>query len=55
MPHLTGIGSKAPYLHDGSINTLRERVTNNPGDRHGTTSRLTAAEVDDLVAYLETL
>ncbi len=54
-PTLLGIFASAPYLHDGSIETLRERVLRNPGDRHGTTSSLTAQEVDDLVAFLERL
>jgi YVTN family beta-propeller protein len=54
-PPLHNLFDSAPYLHDGSIRTLRERVTINPGDRHGVTSTLTPAEVDDLVAYLETL
>jgi cytochrome c peroxidase len=54
-PPLHNLFDSAPYLHDGSVKTLRERVTKNPGDRHGTTSQLTPAEVDDLVAYLETL
>jgi cytochrome c peroxidase len=54
-PPLHGLFDSAPYLHDGSAATLRERILRNPSDRHGTTSGLTAAEVDDLVAYLEQL
>jgi DNA-binding beta-propeller fold protein YncE len=54
-PSLLGVFASAPYLHDGSRATLRARITNNPGDQHGVTSNLTSAQVDQLVAYLETL
>lgn len=54
-PPLHNLFATGPYLHDGSAATLRDRVMHNPGDRHGTTSHLTAEEVDDLVAYLESL
>ena len=53
-PSLLGIGRSAPYLHDGSAATLRERITKGT-DLHGTTSTLTSAEIDDLVSYLQTL
>ncbi len=52
-PTLIGAWDGAPYLHDGSAASLREVVTTrNPEDRHGRTSHLSAAEIDDLVAYL---
>jgi len=55
-PSLVGVGHSAPYFHDGSAPTLRDVVTtNNPGDRMGRTSQLPRADVDALVAYLETL
>jgi YVTN family beta-propeller protein len=54
-PSLLGVFASAPYLHDGSKATLRDRITQNPGDMHGTTSNLTNAQVDQLVAYLQTL
>jgi len=45
-----------PYLHDGGANTLREvLVERNRGDKHGETSKLTPAQIDDLVAYLLSL
>jgi mono/diheme cytochrome c family protein len=57
VPSLLGIGSRGPFMHDGCAATLRDRF--NPacggGDRHGVTSRLTSAQIDDLVAYLQTL
>ena len=52
-PSLIGAWASAPYLHDGSAATVRDVLTTrNADDRHGTTSTLTAAEVDDLVAYV---
>jgi len=52
-PTLHGLWQSAPYLHDGSAETLREVLTTrNPSDLHGVTGGLSASEVDDLVAYL---
>ena len=46
----------APYMHDGSAATLKEVLTSaNPNDRHGKTSHLSTAQLDDLVAYLKSL
>jgi len=43
----------APYLHDGSAATLKDVLTTkNAADKHGTTSSLTPAEIDDLVQYM---
>ena len=45
-----------PYLHDGGAVTLREvLVEQNRGDKHGVTSKLTPAQIDDLTAYLLSL
>jgi DNA-binding beta-propeller fold protein YncE/mono/diheme cytochrome c family protein len=55
-PTLVESWRTAPYLHDGSAATLREVLTTaNPQDRHGKTSQLTKAQIDDLLAYLLTL
>ena len=52
-PTLRFLYDSAPYLHDGSAATLRDVLTvANPNDKHGTTSHLTAQEIDDLVAFL---
>ncbi|MBX3271814.1 MAG: PKD domain-containing protein [Sandaracinaceae bacterium] len=52
-PTLHGLWHSAPYLHDGSARTLQDVLTTrNPDDRHGVTSGLSAAALDDLVAYL---
>ena len=55
-PTLVELWRTAPYLHDGRAATLEEVLTKcNPGDRHGKTSSLSAAELDELVAYLLSL
>ncbi len=55
-PSLLGVGRSAPYQHDGSVKTLKARLLlGKAADRHGTTSALSDAELDDLVAYLKTL
>jgi mono/diheme cytochrome c family protein len=57
VPSLVGIADRAPFMHDGCATTLRDRF--NPacggGDAHGKTSQLAPEEIDDLVAFLETL
>ena len=55
-PSLLGAYRVNSYLHDGRAKTLREVLTKyNAGDRHGITSHLNAAEIDDLVAYVKSL
>ena len=49
-PSLRGVFDTAPYLHDGSASTLRSAVT-----RHGNGPLLSPAELDDLVAFLQSL
>jgi DNA-binding beta-propeller fold protein YncE/mono/diheme cytochrome c family protein len=56
VPSLVGIAYRAPFIHNGCAATLRDRF--DPvcgGDRHGNLAGLGDAELDDLVAYLETL
>ncbi|RKH64902.1 c-type cytochrome [Corallococcus aberystwythensis] len=55
-PSLLGVGRTAPYLHDGSAPSLKARLLNGrESNQHGMTAGLSDADVDDLVAYLETL
>jgi cytochrome c peroxidase len=55
-PTLREAWRTGPYLHHGKATTLREVLTVfNEGDRHGGTSHLSAADLDALVAYLESL
>lgn len=56
VPTLLGLARRAPYMHDGCAPTLADRFGPcGGGDAHGRTSQLSAAQVADLVAYLETL
>ena len=57
VPALMNIADRAPYMHDGCAKTLRDRFGTacGGGDKHGVTSHLTPAQLDDLVVYLETL
>ena len=55
-PTLIEMYRTGPFLHDGRAATLHEVLTvYNPEDRHGRTSHLTDAEIDDLVAFLMSL
>jgi YVTN family beta-propeller protein len=55
-PTLLGVYRTAPYLHHGKAATLRDVLTTcNRQDRHGKTSHLTPAEMDDLVEFLKSL
>ncbi|HWG47137.1 MAG TPA: hypothetical protein VN688_30515 [Gemmataceae bacterium] len=55
-PTLLGVYRTAPYLHHGKAKTLRDVLTTcNKDDKHGKTSHLKPAELDDLVAFLKAL
>jgi YVTN family beta-propeller protein len=55
-PTLVGSYRTGPYLHDGRAKTLRDVLTTcNTADKHGKTSHLKPAEIDDLVAFLKSL
>jgi hypothetical protein len=57
VPSLIGVSGRAPYMHTGCAATLLDRFTPScgGGDTHGHTSQLTSDQLNDLVAYLETL
>jgi hypothetical protein len=57
VPSLVGVAQRLPLMHDGCAQTLRDRFTApcGGGDAHGHTSQLDAPQIDDLVAYLESL
>jgi hypothetical protein len=57
VPSLVGVVHRAPFMHDGCAASLRDRFAEScgGGDRHGRTSHLTSAQVDDLVAYMQSL
>ncbi|WP_258183034.1 c-type cytochrome [Enhygromyxa salina] len=55
-PSLIGLAHTAPYYHDGSARTLRALLTDK-GSVHdmGDTAHLDDRQLDDLIAYLESL
>jgi len=56
VPQLSNVSYSAPYLHDGSAESLEEIWTiYNPKDKHGLTNDLTKDELNDLIEYLKTL
>jgi hypothetical protein len=56
VPSLLNVAARAPYMHDGCAPTLADRFGPcGGGDHHGVTSPLGAAQIADLVAYLQTL
>jgi mono/diheme cytochrome c family protein len=55
-PSLVGLAYSAPYYHDGSARTLRALLTDKASVHGmGKTSQLDDAQIDDLIAYLESL
>ncbi len=56
VPSLLGLARRAPYMHDGCAATVRGRFSAcGGGERHGHTAQLSPSELDDLVAWLESL
>ena len=55
-PSLLGLARSAPYYHDGSAPTLRALLLDN-GRVHGmsSTAKMSSSQMDDLIAYLESL
>jgi cytochrome c peroxidase len=55
-PSLIEVHRTSPYLHDGRAMTLKQVFTaHNEQRRHGNTHKLSATELDDLVAFLRSL
>ena len=56
VPQLEGVVMKPPYLHNGEALELEEIWTKfNPDDKHGLTSDLNKAQLNDLIEFLKTL
>jgi hypothetical protein len=56
VPSLVGIGSRGPFMHDGCAATLRDRFgACGGGDKHGVTSKLTPTQLNDMLAYLDSI
>ena len=55
-PSLIEVWRSGPYLHDGRAATIRDVVTTfNRDDQHGSTSKLTPKQIDDLVEFVLSL
>jgi len=55
-PNLNNIYESAPYLHDGSAETLEELWTvYNDHDEHGVANDMTKNQLNDLIEYLKSL
>ncbi|NUP11379.1 MAG: c-type cytochrome [Polyangiaceae bacterium] len=56
VPSLVGVRNRAPFMHDGCAKTLKDRFEPNcGGTEHGDVSGLSDAEIDDIVAYMNSL
>lgn len=55
VPPLVGVGWRSPLFHDGCATTLGGRFSACSTPAHGSTGSLTAGDLSDLIAYLETL
>ena len=56
VPQLTGVATRQPYLHNGEALELEDIWTIfNPEDKHGITSDLNKAQLNDLIEFLKTL
>lgn len=56
VPSLVGVAWRAPFIHNGCAKTMKERFDGScGGDKHGDIAGLTAAQVADLSAYVESL
>ena len=55
-PHLLGVASTAPYLHDGRAKTLEELWTvYQTNDMHGVSSYMNKHQLNNLIEFLKTL
>ncbi len=55
VPPLVGVGWRTPLLHDGCAQTIADRFGSCATAQHGTISSLSAADLTNLTAYLESL
>jgi cytochrome c553 len=55
VPPLVGVGWRTPLLHDGCAQTIADRFAACSTPAHGNISSLTAQNISDMTAYLQTL
>ncbi len=54
-PALHGLFLRAPYFHDGRATSLRDLLTRPDAAKHGGARALSPGDLDDLIAYLQSL
>jgi hypothetical protein len=54
-PALTGVGLRAPLMHDGCASSLRARFGVCGGTSHGNVANLSDGDIDALVAFMRSL
>ena len=54
-PALTGVGLRAPLMHDGCARSLKDRFGICGGTDHGDISGLSATDIDALVAFMRSI
>jgi hypothetical protein len=55
VPPLVGVGWRTPLLHDGCAHTMADRFGTCSTPGHGSIGQLSARNITDLTAYLESL
>jgi hypothetical protein len=55
VPPLVGVGWRTPLMHDGCATTLADRFAACSSPQHGSIASLSAQDLSDLMAYLESL
>jgi hypothetical protein len=55
VPPLVGVGWRTPLLHDGCAQSIADRFGSCATPQHGAISSLSAADIVNLTAYLQTL
>jgi hypothetical protein len=56
VPSLIGVAYHQPFMHNGCAQTLRDRFDPScGGSLHGKTAQLDSDQIDDLIAYLQSL
>ncbi len=55
VPPLVGVGWRTPLMHDGCAATIADRFGSCSTAAHGSIGGLSARDISDLIAYLETL
>ncbi len=56
VPSLVGVAWRAPFIHNGCAKTMKDRFDGScGGDKHGDIAGLSASQIDDLSAYVESL